>query len=150
MVPYKALYDRRCCSLIGWFETYEAITCGMDFLHDSLYRIRVIHDRLRATQSRKKTYANYLLCSLRFRVGDCVFLSVSPMRGVTRFGRKGMLIPRYIGPFEIIYIVGEVPYELVLPQDFDVVHPIFHVSILRKYILDHSQILRWDSVLLDE
>ena len=75
-------------------------------------------------------------------MGDRVFLKVSPWKGVLRFGRRGKLRPRYIGPYEIIAIVGLVAYRLDLPSELSKVHNVFHVSMLRKYILDPSHLLR--------
>ncbi|KAK4724590.1 hypothetical protein R3W88_027369 [Solanum pinnatisectum] len=63
---------------------------------------------------------------------DWVYLKVSPMKGVMRFGKKGKLSPRYIGPYRISKSVGSVAYELELPQELAVVHPVFHVSMLKK------------------
>ena len=77
---------------------------------------------------------------MSFFPGDLVFLKVSPMKGVMRFGKKGKLARRYIGPFEIKSRVGEVAYRLVLPPELSQIHPVFHVSILRKYISDPSHV----------
>ncbi|WMV13413.1 hypothetical protein MTR67_006798 [Solanum verrucosum] len=87
---------------------------------------------------------------LRFSVGDRVFLRVSPMKGVMRFGRRGKLSPMYIGPFEILWTVGEVAYELALPPTFSAIHPVFHVSMLRRYVPDESHVLQYDAVELDD
>ncbi|XP_069144513.1 uncharacterized protein [Solanum lycopersicum] len=67
-----------------------------------------------------------------------------------RFGKRGKLSPRYIGPFKVLKRVGEVAYELALPPGHSGVHPVFHVSMLEKYHGDGNYIIRWDSVLLDE
>ena len=64
-----------------------------------------------------------------FSVGDLVFLEVSPMKGVMKFGKKGKLAPRFIGLFEVRSRVGEVAYRLVLPPELSRIHPIFHVSL---------------------
>ena len=64
------------------------------------------------------------------------------MKGVMRFGKKGKLAPRYIGPFEILERVGMVAYLLALPLNLSQVHPVFHVSMLKKYILDPSHVLQ--------
>ena len=58
-----------------------------------------------------------------------------------RFGKRGKLSPMYIGPFAILRTVGGVDYELALPFDLSAVHPVFHVSILCRYILDESYII---------
>ena len=87
---------------------------------------------------------------MSFSVGDLVFLKVSPMKGVMRFGKKGKLAPRYIGPFEIRSEVGEVAYRLVLPPELSRIHPVFHVSMLRKYIPGPSHILQSQTMELTE
>ena len=83
---------------------------------------------------------------MSFSLGDLVFLKVSPMKGVMRFGKKGKLAPRYIGPFEIKSRVGKVAYRLVLPPELSRIHPVFHVSMLRKYIPDPSHVLQPQTV----
>ncbi|XP_015159122.1 uncharacterized protein [Solanum tuberosum] len=87
---------------------------------------------------------------LRFSVGDRVFLRVSPMKGVMWFGRWGKPSPKYIGPLEILRTVGEVAYELALPPAYSASHPIFHVSILRRYVPIESHVLQYDAVELDD
>ena len=83
-------------------------------------------------------------------MGDRVFLKVSPWKGVLRFGRRGKLRPRYIGPYEVIARVGPVAYRLDLPQKLSKVHNVFHVSMLRKYISDPSHVLRDQPVELKD
>ena len=63
------------------------------------------------------------------------------MKGVMRFAKKGKLASRYIGPFEILKRAGMVTYRLALPPNLSQVHPMFHVSMLRKYISDSSHVL---------
>ncbi|CAN4093738.1 unnamed protein product [Withania somnifera] len=67
-----------------------------------------------------------------------------------RFDRRGKLGPRYIGPYEILKRVGDVAYRLALPPILSVVHPVFHVSMLRRYIPDESHVIPEDSVQIDE
>ena len=68
-------------------------------------------------------------------------MKISPIKGVMRFGRKGKLSPMYVGPYEILQRVGEVAYELALPADLASVHPVFHVSMLKKCLGDPASIL---------
>ncbi|XP_075478864.1 uncharacterized protein LOC142519721 [Primulina tabacum] len=68
------------------------------------------------------------------------------LKGVMRFGKKGKLSPRYIGPFEILDKIGERAYRLALPPDLDRVHNVFHVSMLRKYLSNPSHVLRREAL----
>ncbi|WMV45067.1 hypothetical protein MTR67_038452 [Solanum verrucosum] len=72
------------------------------------------------------------------------------MKGVMRFGRRGKLSPRYIGPFEILRTVGEVVYELALLPAFSGIHSVFHVSMLHRYVPDESHMIQYDAVDLDD
>ncbi|KAL5537943.1 hypothetical protein UlMin_045730 [Ulmus minor] len=72
------------------------------------------------------------------------------MKGVMRFGKKGRLIPRYIGPFEILEKIGKVAYRLALPPELSSVHNIFHVSMLRKYISNPSHVLEYEPIEVHE
>ena len=74
-------------------------------------------------------------------MGDKVFLKVSPWRKVLRFGKKGKLSPRFIGPYEVLEIIEPMVYQLALPPELAKLHDAFHVSMLRKYRSDESHIL---------
>ena len=119
-------------------------------MRDSLDKVKRIQENLLAAQSRQKEYEDRKVRDLEFMEGEQVLMKVSPMKGVMRFGKRGKLSPRYIGPFEVLKRVGEVAYELVLPPGLSGVHPVFHVSMLKRYHGDGNYIIRWDSVLLDE
>jgi len=88
--------------------------------------------------------------TLEFSEGDKVFLRVAPMKGVTRFGKKKKLNPRYVGPFEILERVGPIAYRLALPPSLARVHDVFHVSMLREYISDPSHVIKYESLQLQE
>ena len=96
--------------------------------------MRVIKKRMSVAQSRQKSYADNRRRPLEFEVRDRVFLKVSPMRGVMRFGKKGKLSPRFIGPFKITQRVGRLAYRIALPLDLVRTRDIFHISMLIKYI----------------
>ena len=83
---------------------------------------------------------------LELEVGDHVSLKVMPKRGVVRFGKRGKLSPRFIGPFEILKRVDTVAYRLVLPPNISGVHEVFHVSILRKYTPDPANVVDWGQI----
>jgi hypothetical protein len=85
---------------------------------------------MKTTQSRQQSYADTRRRELSFEVGDYVYLKVSPIRQVRRFGVKGKLAPRYIGPYQIQARRGEVAYQLSLPESLSAVHDVFHLSQL--------------------
>ncbi|KAK4710034.1 hypothetical protein R3W88_004547 [Solanum pinnatisectum] len=87
---------------------------------------------------------------MTFQTGENFFLKVSPMKEVMRFGKKGKLSPRYIGPFEILECVGSVAYRLTLPPKLSGVHSIFHMSMLKTYHGNENYIIKWDSIVLDK
>ena len=86
---------------------------------------------------------------LESEVGDHVFLKVIPKRGVVRFGKRGKLSPRFIGPFEILERIGTVAYRLALPPSMSCVHEVFHVSMLRKYTPDPAHVMDWGQIEVD-
>jgi hypothetical protein len=96
--------------------------------------VKTIQNNLKAAQSRQKSYADIRRRPLQFHMGDFVYLRVSPTRGIQRFGVKGKLAPRYIGPFEILEICGPVTYRLQLSPQLAAIHDIFYVSQLRKCV----------------
>ena len=109
-------------------------------------RVALIRERMLTAQSRQKSYADRRRIPLEFRVGSHVWLRVSPTRGVRRFGIKGKLSPRYVGPFEILDRVGSAAYRVALPPRLEGVHPVFHVSQLREYIPDPRHTMSYDDV----
>ena len=114
----------------------ESSITGPDLVRDTSEKVSLIRQRLLTAQSRQKSYAYVRRRPLEFEVGDHVFLKVMPNRGVDRFGKRGKLSPRFIGPFEILERVGTVAYRLALPPTMSGVHEVFHVSMLRKYTPD--------------
>ena len=82
-------------------------------------------------------------------MGDHVFLKVKPKRGVVRFGKQGKLLPRYIGPFKMLEMVGTVAYRLALQPSLSGVHAVFHVSMLRKYTPDPTHVVDRGELVVD-
>ncbi|XP_075112470.1 uncharacterized protein LOC142182241 [Nicotiana tabacum] len=150
MAPYEALCGRICRSPIGWFEAGETNLLGPNLVQEAIDKVQLIRQRLLTAQSRQKSYADKRNRDLVFTIGDKVFLRVSPMKGVMRFGKRGKLSSRLIGPYEILEQVGAVAYRLALPPELSFIHPVFHVSMLRKCILDSSQVIEAPTIPLDE
>jgi hypothetical protein len=99
---------------------------------DAENQVKIIRENLRIAQSRQKTYADHHRSELHFKVGDHVYLKVSPFKGTRRFQVRGKLAPRFIGPFRITKRVGVVAYQLDLPQSLSTIHNVFHISQLKK------------------
>ena len=66
-----------------------------------------------------------------------------------RFGKRGKLSPRFIGPFEILEWVGTVAYRLTLPPSISGVHEVFHFSMLRRYTPDPTHVMDWGEIEVD-
>ncbi|GJZ48243.1 hypothetical protein Tco_0602075 [Tanacetum coccineum] len=93
-------------------------------------------ERLKTARDRQKSYADNRRKSLEFNVDEKVLLKVSPWKGVVRFGKRSKLLPRYVGPFEIVERIGLVAYQLRLPQELVGIHDTFYVSNLKKFLAD--------------
>ena len=141
MTPFEGLYGRRCLSHVCWDNVGEKKLLGPEIVQLTVEKTTLIKERLKAAQSRQKSYADNRRRDLEFKVSDHVFLKVSPMKSVMRFGRKGKLNPRFVGPFETLGIVGLVAYRVALCQSLSKVHNVFHISTLRKYVFDLSHVV---------
>nr|GEU42440.1 putative reverse transcriptase domain-containing protein [Tanacetum cinerariifolium] len=134
--PFEALYGRKCRSPIMWADVGEGQLIGHELVKESTEKISQIKDRLKAARDRQKSYADNRKKPLEFSVGYYALLKVSPWKGVVRFGKKGKLAPRFVGPFEIVEKIGPVAYRLDLPKELNSVHDMFHVSNLKKRLAD--------------
>ncbi|GJZ46613.1 putative nucleotidyltransferase, ribonuclease H [Tanacetum coccineum] len=120
-------------SPICWNEVGEEIIEGPELVRITNEEVEVTKEKLKEAHSRQKSYVDKHHRTLYFKPGDHVFLKVSPWKGVQRFGIKGKLSPRFIGPFKVLEKVGEVAYRIALPPALSHVHNVFHVSTLRGY-----------------
>jgi hypothetical protein len=126
------LYGHRCRTPLNWIESGEKVIFGPDLVDEAKATVHRIQTNLKVVKPRQESYANKRCRPLQFEVGDHVYLKVSPMKCVKRFGMKGKLSPRYIGPFPVLGRCGTVAYKLELPPSLAGVYDIFHVSQLKK------------------
>ena len=94
-------------------------------IKESEEKVKLIRDRLKIAQSRQKSYADSKRKAVTYEIGDRAYLRVSPLRGVKRFGVKGKLAPRFVGPYRVLERMGEVAYKLELPEGLSGVHDVF-------------------------
>jgi hypothetical protein len=132
---FEVLYERRCCTPLNWIELGEKVIFGPDLVEKADATVCRIQDNLKDAKSRQETYANKRRRPLEFEVGNQMYLRVSPMKGVKRFGVKGKLAPHYIRLFPILEKCETVAYKLDLPPSLAGVHDIFHVSQLKKCLM---------------
>ena len=83
------------------FEVGESSLLGPKLIYKILEKFHLISNRFQTSYSKKKSYAYNKRSALAFEKGYKVYLKISPMKGVVRFGKKGKLSPRYVGPYEI-------------------------------------------------
>ena len=101
-----------------------------DLIQEIKEKVKMIRERLKVVTDRQKSYVDMKRKYIRYEVGEKVFLKVSPWKKVMRFGKKGKLSPRFIGPYEVIEKVGPVAFHLALPLALEKIHNVFHVSML--------------------
>ncbi|GJR03844.1 putative reverse transcriptase domain-containing protein [Tanacetum coccineum] len=141
----------------GWVKHFPLV----EFSYNNSYHASIkvqgttekivqIKQRIQAARDHQKSYADVRRKPLEFQVGDRVMLKVSPWKGVVRFGKRGKLNPRYIGPFKVLAKVGTVAYRLKLPQQLSRVHSTFHVSNLKKCLSDEPLAVPLDGIHIDD
>ncbi|WVZ59492.1 LOW QUALITY PROTEIN: hypothetical protein U9M48_009620 [Paspalum notatum var. saurae] len=144
MAPFEALYGRRCRTPLNWSEPGERVTFGPDLVIQAEEQVKFIQENLKRAQSRQKSYSDRRRRPLVFEAGDQVYLRVSPMKGVHRFGgswHRGMSAHS-----KSRRDAGRLAYRLELPPHLASVHDVFHVSQLKKCLrvpeeeVDTSQI----------
>ncbi|WVZ70085.1 hypothetical protein U9M48_018783 [Paspalum notatum var. saurae] len=123
MSPFQALYGRQCRTSLMWEEAGERQFFGPAIFEEAAENVAKVRDNLKIAQSRQKSYANKRRRELTFEAGEFVYLKVSPLRGTKRFHTRGKLAPRYVGPYKIKKNIGDLAYELELPEHLSGVHP---------------------------
>ncbi|GJZ31819.1 putative reverse transcriptase domain-containing protein [Tanacetum coccineum] len=148
--PFEALYGRKCHSPVCWAEVGEVQLTGPEIVQETTEKVIQIKQRTQAARDQQKSYADLKRKPMEFQVGDRVMLKVSPWKGVVRFGKRGKLNPRYVGPFKVLEKVGSVAYKLELPQELSRVHNTFHVSNLKKCYSDEPLAVPLEGLHIDD
>nr|GFA20008.1 putative reverse transcriptase domain-containing protein [Tanacetum cinerariifolium] len=145
-----ALYGRKCRSPVCWNEVGEFhLTCP-EIVQETTEKIIQIKQRMQAARDRQKCYADLKRKLMEFQAGDKVMLKVSPRKRVVRFGKRGKLNPRYVGPFNVLERFGDVAYKLDLPEELSRVHNTFHVSNQKKCHADEPLAVPLDGLHVDD
>ncbi|KAI3809526.1 hypothetical protein L1987_25503 [Smallanthus sonchifolius] len=148
--PFEALYGRKCHSPICWTEVGDSQLTGPELVFETSEKIVQIRNRMAAARDLQKSNADKRRKPLEFQIGDMVLLKFTPWKGVIRFGKRGKLNPRYVGPFKILKRIGPVTYQLDLPERLSGVHNVFHVSNLKKCLADESLAVPLEELHVDE
>nr|GFB54014.1 putative reverse transcriptase domain-containing protein [Tanacetum cinerariifolium] len=131
-------------------EVGEAQILGPELIQEITEKIVQIEQRMQAARDRQKSYADLKRKPMEFQFGDKVMLKVSPWKGVVRFGKRGKLNPRYVGPFKVLERIGDVAYKIDLPEELSRVHNTFHVSDLKKCHADEPLAVPLDGLHFDD
>src|SRR3954464_15840517 len=150
MAPFEVFNGRKCRTPLNWSETGERTLIGQDIIQHAEDQVRVIRENLKAAQSRQKSNYDRKNKEMVYQPREQAYLRVTPMRGTHRFGIKGKLAPRYIGPFCILSRRGPVAYRLELPSNLSQVHDVFHVSQLRRCFKDPIREVEHDLIELQQ
>nr|GFA87159.1 putative reverse transcriptase domain-containing protein [Tanacetum cinerariifolium] len=126
------------------------VALGPELIQETTKKIVQIKQRMQAAHDRQKSYADLKHKPMEFQVGDKVMLKVSPWKGVIRFGKRGKLNPRYVGPFKVLERFGYVAYKLDLPKELSRVHNTFYVSNLKKCHADEPLVVPLDGLHFDD
>ncbi|KAL2318799.1 hypothetical protein Fmac_032675 [Flemingia macrophylla] len=110
----------------------------------------MIQEKIRASQSRQKSYHHKRMKSLEFKEGEHVFLKVNPWTRVGRALKAHKFTSGFIGPYQILKRIGEVAYQIALSPHLANLHNVFHVSRLRKYFHDPSHVIESDDIQVKE
>jgi hypothetical protein len=119
-------------------------------VQETTEKIKMIQEKMRATQSRQKSYHDKKRKDVEFQEGDHVFLRVTSTTGVGRALKSKKLTSKFIGPYQILRRIGNVAYKIALPPSLSNLHDVFHVSQLRKYVSDPSYVIESDDVQVRE
>jgi hypothetical protein len=149
MSPFEPLYEQPYRTPLSWSESGERVIFGPDIVTEAEEKVKQIQANILVAQSRQKSYTDKRRNPLEFEVGDHVYLRVSPMKGVRRFGIKGKLALRYISPYPIIDKYEPTSYQVELSAKLTWVHNVFHVSQLKRCLKPPTDVVIEDTIPLE-
>jgi hypothetical protein len=149
MIPFEALYGRKCDTPVSWDNLVDRAVIGLDLLREMEEKMLKIKQNLKASQDRKKIYVDKGRTHREFKVGDHVFLKVKSNRSSLKLENCSKLEAHYCGPFEILERIGPIAYMISFPASM-YVHNVFHVSFLKKYILDANHVIDWNVIQVEQ
>jgi hypothetical protein len=149
MSPFEPLYEQPYRTPLSWSESGERVIFGPDIVTEAEEKVKQIQANILVAQSRQKSYTDKRRNPLEFEVGDHVYLRVSPMKGVRRFGIKGKLALRYISPYPIIDKYEPTFYQVELSAKLTWVHNVFHVSQLKRCLKPPTDVVIEDTIPLE-
>jgi hypothetical protein len=149
MSPFEELYRRKCSTPISWDNPADREIIGPELLREMEEKLLKIRQNLKVAQDRKKIYYDKGRTHKEFKVGDHVFLKVKANRSSLKLGNCSRLAARYCGSFEILERIGPVAYMLASSTCMTI-HNVFHVSLLKKYILNVNHVIDWNVIQVEQ
>jgi hypothetical protein len=149
MIPFEALYSRKCNTSVSWDNPADRTVVGPKLLKEMEDQMIKIKQNLKASQDRKKIYADKNITHREFKVGDHVFLKVKANKSSLKLGSCAKLAAKFCGTFEILERIGPVTYMIAFPTPMSV-HNVFHVSLLKKYIPDANHVIDWNVIQVEQ
>lgn len=145
MSPFEVLYGLKCRTPLSWSGPKDNLLLGPDMLEEMEEMVKKVRINLRTTQDQQKKIFDRKRSFREFQVGDHVYIQVRAKKITLQWTRCAKLTPRFCGPFQILPRSGPMAYQLVLARHIRV-HNVFHVSLLKKYVYDTNNVIKWQHI----
>jgi hypothetical protein len=149
MSPFEVLYGRRFNTPVSWDNPTNTLVVGLELFRETKEKMLKIKHNLKVSQERQKNYDDKGRTHKGFKVGDHVFLKAKANKSSLKLENFSKLGARYCGLFEILERIGPVAYMISFPASMTI-HNVFHVSFLKKYILDANNGIDWNVIQVEQ